>query len=153
MGIGGRYCSFLTSQVGQHWDTSLSVPQRPPGTLAQVPTVENCILGQSLSASFTYRSHLPTHLPELSGITLQINHLPQSLSGWVLLPKRGTPGPPALPSDLESTQRPLWIPLSFNLAAHRSLRVLRHHHADKRKLWTFFLVRKVMDIIYFSLFS
>lgn len=110
-------------------------------------------LGQSVSASFTYLSHFFTCLPEFSGITPQINHLPPILV-WVLLQKRGTPGLPALSFPFRGPQGPLWIPLSYNpfCASVRNLSVFRHRHPAKWKLWPFFFVRKVMGIIYFSHF-
>ena len=78
-------------------------PRGPRGHWPRCPQWPPAYLAQLLLASFTYLSQFPTHQPELSGLTLQVNHLPQSLV-WVLLPKRGTPRPPNPPPfHLEST--------------------------------------------------
>ena len=78
-------------------------PRGPRGHWPRCPQRHPAYLAQLLLASFTYLPQFPTHRPELSGLTLQVNHLPQSLV-WVLLPKRGTPRPPnPPPSHLEST--------------------------------------------------
>ena len=85
-------------------------PRGPREHWPGCPQWHPAYLVQSLLASFTYLSPFPTHRPELSGLNLQVNHLPQSLV-WVLLPKRGTPRPPnPHPSHLESTQSPLRLP-------------------------------------------
>ena len=89
---------------------TLLPPRGPRGHWPRCPQWHPAYLGQPLLASFTYLSPFPTHPPELSGLTLQVNRLPQSLV-WVLVPKRGTPRPPnPAPFCLESTQSPLSLP-------------------------------------------
>ena len=88
------------------------------------------------------------------------DHAPNKLLAWNpclgSASKRHTPGLPTpfFPSCWHRGLCGPRRPVTHFGAALRSLGVFRHHHPEKWKSWTFFLIRKVMGMIYFShLFS